>query len=87
MPQTAFYQAIVTRYLSATDHKGSRVKAIADAGSVTLPWDHALNAERNMHAAAYALAMKFNWLEGRKLVGGSMPVSSGYTHCFVLVSK
>jgi hypothetical protein len=32
-------QAIVTRYLGATDYRGARVKATAYAGSVTLPWD------------------------------------------------
>jgi len=34
------YQAIITRYLPATYSRSARVKAIAEAGSITLSWDH-----------------------------------------------
>lgn len=55
------YQAIQTRFLGPTSFKGSRIKATASAGSVTLNWDHRLNPNGNHKAAAEALARKFGW--------------------------
>lgn len=88
-------QAIVTKYLGPTDHRGSRVKAIADAGSITLSWDHALNPEDNHRAAAEELARSKGWLwewkgSGKvparyRLEGGGMPQTTPYAYCFVLV--
>lgn len=52
------YQAIETRYLGPTNTKGGRIKATAWAGSVTVPYDHALNTDQNHHRAAMALAAK-----------------------------
>lgn len=54
-------QAITTKYIGPRNVRGSRVKATAQAGSVTLDWDDALNQEQNYAAAALALAKKFNW--------------------------
>jgi hypothetical protein len=54
-------QAIFTKFLGPTNSRGSRVKASADAGSVTVSWDHALNSSENHRAAAMALAVKFGW--------------------------
>jgi hypothetical protein len=78
-------QAIITKYLGPTDHRGARVKATADAGTVTVSWDHALNTEDNHRAAAEALANEYRWLDGGdwKLVGGSLPDGTGFA--FVLV--
>lgn len=55
------YQAITTKYLPATNHRGERVKATAQAGSVTVSWDYDLNTEANHKAAAQALADKMGW--------------------------
>lgn len=55
------YQAITTKYLSATNHRGERVKATAQAGSVTVSWDYELNTEANHKAAAKALSDKMGW--------------------------
>lgn len=55
------YQAIVTKHLGPTNVRGSRVKATAEAGSVTLSWDHSLNSEANHRKAAEALCTKFKW--------------------------
>lgn len=74
-------QAIVTRYLPPTNVKGSRIKATAAAGSLTLHIDHALNIEQNHAAAAKALANKFKW-RGQWYMGG-LPNDAGY--CFVCV--
>lgn len=55
------YQAIVTKYIGPSNTKGSRIKATAAAGSVTLHIDNALNIEENHAKAAQALANKFKW--------------------------
>lgn len=54
-------QAISTRFIGASNIRGSRVKARAAAGSITLNWDHSLNIEQNHAAAAEAFATKYNW--------------------------
>ncbi len=64
------YQAITTKYIGPTNVKGSRVKATAAAGSVTLHWDDSLNPDNNHTAAALALANKFGW-SGRWHGGGN----------------
>lgn len=73
-------QAIITKYVSPTNTKGSRIKATAAVGSVTVSYDYALNAEQNHLAAAKALATKYEWRG--VWTGGGMPDSSGY--CFVV---
>ena len=55
------FQAIVTRYHGPGRVRGSRVKATAAAGSVTLHWDNSLQSDENHIAAAQALARKYNW--------------------------
>jgi hypothetical protein len=72
-------QAIVTKYLPPTNVKGSRIKATAAAGSLTVHIDHALNIEDNHAVAAKALANKLEW-RGTWFMGG-LPNDSGY--CFV----
>lgn len=69
------YQAITTKFINPTDTKGSRVKAKAFAGSLTLPWDHALNPDGNHAAAAQALATKMKW--NGLWIGGGMPDQTG----------
>lgn len=69
-------QAITTKYLGATNHRSSRVVARAQACNITLPWDHALNAEQNHRAAAMALAAKLGWRGTWH--GGGLPDSKGY---------
>lgn len=55
-------QAIVTKYLPATNTRGSRIKASAQAaGSVIVPWDDALGIDSNHVAAAKALQAKYDW--------------------------
>lgn len=72
-------QAIVTKYLGPTNLRASRVKATAQAGSITVYWDDALNESANHAAVARALAVKLGWTGG--FVGGGMPQGLGY--CFV----
>lgn len=72
-------QAIVTKYLGPTNHRAARVKASAQAGSVTVSWDHALGISENHIAAAKAFAEKYQWVGS--WVGGGLPNNEGY--CFV----
>lgn len=63
-------QAVITKYIGPTKVKGSRVKATASAGSITLHWDDSLNSAQNHAAAARALALKFGWTYGTWQSGG-----------------
>ena len=56
-------QAIEVKYLSPTDHKGSRFKATAPGGSITISRDYALDTNVNELAAATALFNKLGWNE------------------------
>lgn len=64
-------QAIETRYLGPTNTKGGRVKATAWAGSVTVPYDHALDVQDNHRAAQLALRHKLGW-QGKFAQGGNV---------------
>lgn len=68
---TFIAQAIETKYLPATSNRGSRIKATAWAGSVTVPYDHALDATENHQAAADALIAKYQW-QGDFAQGGNV---------------
>lgn len=71
-------QAIVTKYLGPTNFRGSRVKASAQAGSIIINWDDALNSEENHDLAANKLAIKFGWLQHSRFIGyGELPDGTG----------
>jgi len=72
-------QAISTKYLGPTDHRGSRIKATCEAGSLTLPYDYALNTANNHAAVGVALARKLGWT-GTLSIGGT---KAGYVLVFV----
>jgi hypothetical protein len=73
-------QAITTKFLGPTNYRGSRVKASASAGSITVSWRHQYDAETNHHLAAQALAEKFGW-RGRWW-SGELPGGTG--NCYVI---
>lgn len=52
-------QAIQTKYIPATNFKGSRVKAWCARGSITISYPHDLSGEDVHIAAAQALVVKF----------------------------
>lgn len=54
-------QAITTTYHGPTDTRGARITARAEAGSVTVRYDHALNGPDNHEAAAAALLKSLGW--------------------------
>jgi hypothetical protein len=70
------YQAIETRYAGPTNHRGARIIVRAQAGRMTVSWDHALNAEQNHLAAARAFAKKWGW--GGRWRGGANATNTGY---------
>ncbi len=80
--RVSWRQGITTKYLCPTNHRGARIKVTAQAGSITVPWDYALNTSDNHAIAAGQLALKWGW-EG-EYVGAQM-ANGGYT--FVDVSK
>lgn len=75
-------QAITTKFLGATDFRGSRIVARCQARRVTVPWDHALGVEENHQLAAQTLAEKLGW--AGQWYGGALPDGTG--QCFVCVS-
>lgn len=52
-------QSIQTKYLSATDFKGSRIKAKCWRGSITIPFPHELTGDETHRAAVLALVTRF----------------------------
>ena len=85
-------QAIVTRYLGPTNYRGSRIKATADAGSITISYPHELSGEDVHRAAAEALRAKLGWdtdhgYRPMRLVGGGLPDSMRDSYAFVLVAE
>lgn len=69
-------QAIVTTYKGPTETRGSRIVARCDARRMTVPYDHALDAEANHVRAAAKLASALEWSGGWN--GGGMPGGRGY---------
>lgn len=81
-------QAITTKYLAPTNTRGGRVKATAAVGSVTIPWDHAIDTVANHHAAAYELARRWDWTDElgmaiRPHAFGCLPDGNGYVMAFI----
>ena len=54
-------QAIRTRYYGPTNYTGSCIRAKAEAGSIRVPYDHALNIEDNHKVACQVLLDKLAW--------------------------
>jgi hypothetical protein len=73
-------QAIHTYFLPATNFRGSRIKAVCQAKSITLSWDHALNPSGNHTWAAKALATELGWNYGT-WVSGELPDGSTVFCC------
>lgn len=80
-------QAITTKYLAPTNSRGARIKATATAGSITIPWDHAVDACANHYAAARAFALGRGWTDDtgeiRPHAFGALPDGKGYVLAFL----
>ena len=65
-------QAIVVKFISATNTKGARLKATAKGGSLTIGYPHDLHNEDKYRAAALALCDKMKW-PSETLIEGVLP--------------
>lgn len=55
------FQAIETRFVPPTNHRGARVRVRCAARSMLVSWDHSLGVDGNHDAAAKALAERLGW--------------------------
>lgn len=79
-------QAISTKFLGPTNCHGARIKATAQAGSVTVPYDHSQSIAGAHAKAAQALIDKYDWDRlGLDWVSAGHPSGSGYV--FVPVTR
>ena len=76
-------QAIQTRYYGPTNTRGSRIKAWASAGSITIPYPHELSGQACHRKAAEALVAKLGWNDSNYggLLGGQLE-SGDYVFVF-----
>ncbi len=74
-------QAIETRYAGPTNHRGARIIVSAQAGRITVGWDHALGIDANHVAAARAFAERWGW--AGRWVGGGLADGKGNVFVFV----
>jgi hypothetical protein len=65
-------QAILVKYYGPTNTRGTRLTARAEAGSVTLQREYALNVDEDARRVAAALCSTFGW-NADNLVGGGLP--------------
>jgi hypothetical protein len=72
-------QSVETKYYGPTNTRGSRLRARAGAGSVSVPYDYALNLDGNHAAACEAFLRAKGWVPSQgegfrgKWVGGTLP--------------
>ena len=74
-------QAITTKVLPATNTQPTRVKATAQAGSITLIWNNYVGHDANHIAAARALAAKLGW--AGQWLGGYDHAGNGVFVCAI----
>lgn len=77
--------AIHTKYLPATDTRGSRIKAYTATGrSVTVPLDHSLDGHKRHFTAVKVLVEKFLPYAPsvENMVYGDSADGKGYVFCF-----
>lgn len=80
-------QAIITKFLPASDLRGIRVEGTCDAGTITVGYNYRLNDEENHRSAALAIVDAFGCSSDHcgAMIGGQMPGDLGY--CWVFPSR
>ena len=75
-------KAIITKYIPASNTRGSRIKATANGvPSITIPYPYDESGILACHKiAAKMLCEKYNW-QG-ELIAGDMPDETGFAFCF-----
>lgn len=76
-------QAIQTKYLGPTNHRGARIKVWCGAGTKYVAWDYAMGVEDNHIWAAGLLIEELGWQQDNRVIAGSL--NNGYV--FVLVNR
>lgn len=78
-------QAITVKFIPASNTRPSRLKACAQAGSITTSRGHycATDSSTDIRMAAEALAARYGWNNKGRLVEGWLP--DGKTSVFVFV--
>ena len=66
-------QAIQTRYLGPTNHRGSRIVAQCQSARIVLEWDDSMSVDQNHQSAARALILKMHWHRNHAPQGESRP--------------
>lgn len=72
--------SITTKFIAPTNHRGARIKATCQAGSVTIPYPHEVGqTEAHWEAVRELLTRKgLSWGE-RWAIGSQGPSASGYS--------
>jgi len=79
-------KAIQTRYMPATNTRGSRIRAFAEGVKpLSIPYPHELSGSAVHAAAAVALCKRMGW--SGTLVSGGLPDQSGEVFCFMQSDK
>lgn len=73
-------QAIETRFLGPTNHRGARIVAKCQAGRIVIPYSYEHSCEECHRGAAMALASKLGW--SGSLIGGGSADGKGYVFVF-----
>ncbi len=75
-------QSIFTKYLPATNFRGSRIKATSSGGySLITGWDDSIGTEENHNIAAIMLCQKLSWTG--KLAVGANKAGNGNIYVFI----
>ena len=92
-------QSIITKFVPATDYRGSRIRAFCERGSIIIGYAHALSSEAAHEAAAKALVDQFTEEDAvlrdqpdrkgnpwsRPMLQGALPKNKlGWKYCFVI---
>ena len=91
-------QAIITKYIPATDLRGSRIKARCDRGSITIGYPHERRQGEDAHrAACEALVARFDAQDrargykptwgSLRWVAGELPSQAGYAFVSSIVRE
>ena len=76
-------QTITTKYLGATNHNGSRIKATTSSGiSKTVSYKHELNQLPNHERAVHELNKKLGWT-GEMVSGSPDDTGDNYIWLFI----
>lgn len=76
-------QAIQTKFLPATNTRGSRIKASCDRGSITIPWPHDFSGDECHREAVRKLIKRFNREDTEKYGPESVCPGRGWNSEFV----